>query len=382
MAAELSVRMRRLLAPSFLHRRLSAAIQYWVGFTRFPEKTSFSQLISSSPPSWMVRQISNDLSSFSLKTSPENTRRVFFEDPQQSLFYYLIYVSINGKEVRCLPPEGFHRSAPLFIKARLKRVERALQWLARFGILKVDFLLSLHDAVGRHPFEIPVFSFSKDRNLDEKVILMPDDEALGGHSHLLDQVKRGTCAYPWDEKKEKGFWRGGTTGEQVEFERFLALDRTKPILLSIEYPEFIDARFTGLHQADPLSRKKILEEFPHFFGQFVNIKNHFQYKYQILIDGNTCAYSRFFWQLFSNCVVLKQISPNIQWYYEDLKPYEHFIPIDPSLTNLLETIKWCKQNDEAMKKVVCSANEFAKTHLALPQVLQYLYLLLKEYGRV
>ena len=105
-----------------------------------------------------------------------------------------------------------------------------------------------------------------------------------------------------------------------------------------------------------------------------------QYKYQLLIDGNSCSYGRAFWQLFSNSVILKQDSDAIQWYYRALIPYVHYVPIKHDLEDLQSQLAWVLAHDTDAKKISKQAQMFATRNLSNKQILYYTYLLLCAYA--
>ena len=48
-------------------------------------------------------------------------------------------------------------------------------------------------------------------------------------------------------------------------------------------------------------------------------------------------------------------SKYIFWYKKLLQPYIHYIPIKSDLSDLLEKIKWCIDNDEKCKEIANNA---------------------------
>ena len=124
----------------------------------------------------------------------------------------------------------------------------------------------------------------------------------------------------------------------------------------------------------------VRRNYAEYFGRTMSISEQLQYKYQLLIDGNSCAYSRSYWQLFSNCVIFKQSSPDIQWFYGALQPYVHYIPLEQDLSDLVEKILWARSHDDEAKTIMLNARNFAEANLTREQVHYYLYLVLKEYG--
>ena len=80
----------------------------------------------------------------------------------------------------------------------------------------------------------------------------------------------------------------------------------------------------------------------------------FQYKYQINIDGTVAAY-RFPYLLAGDSLVLKQDSPYYEFFYNELKPYEHYVPFNRDLSDLLEKVQWAKEHDKEVSHVKVKA---------------------------
>lgn len=72
---------------------------------------------------------------------------------------------------------------------------------------------------------------------------------------------------------------------------------------------------------------------------------HRQYKYQINMDGTVAAY-RLPYLLAGDSVVLKQDSIYYEHFYNELRPWEHYVPVRADLGDLLEKIQWARQHDE------------------------------------
>ena len=85
--------------------------------------------------------------------------------------------------------------------------------------------------------------------------------------------------------------------------------------------------------------------FCYFFSTF-----HHQYKYQINIDGTVAAY-RLPYLLAGDSVVLKQDSSYYEHFYNELRPWEHYVPIRADLGDLLEKIEWARDHDEEVTMI-------------------------------
>ena len=75
-----------------------------------------------------------------------------------------------------------------------------------------------------------------------------------------------------------------------------------------------------------------------------------QYKYQLNVDGTVAAY-RFPYLMSSDSLVMKQDSIYYEYFYRDLLPWQHYIPLRSDLSDVLEQVKWAKEHDEEVRHV-------------------------------
>ena len=62
-------------------------------------------------------------------------------------------------------------------------------------------------------------------------------------------------------------------------------------------------------------------------GNNYPLKDMLPFKYALDLDGMTSAWSAFYWKLYSNCIPIKLASHWEQWYYRELIPYYHYLPL-------------------------------------------------------
>ena len=86
--------------------------------------------------------------------------------------------------------------------------------------------------------------------------------------------------------------------------------------------------------------------------------NQALHRFLIDVDGNVNSWG-LLWKLLSGSCVLKIDSFYQQWYYPQLKPWKHLIPIRKDLSNLFEALKWCQKNPEECAKIAESGQELA-----------------------
>lgn len=239
-------------------------------------------------------------------------------------------------------------------------------WIADFG----DTITSKDTNL------VPLLLFAK-RNTTPG-ILIPDHQALSGQNYLMHQIHLGNNKVLWGKKQPKLFWRGATTGGWYGSDKkYLNYPRYRLVEQSINYPDWIDARFCQSTQGEKSTFDYMRKN--EFFGKFYPIAKHLEYKYQILVDGNTSSFSRAIWQLFSNCLVFKQESNYVQWFYAGLVPWKHYVPIKENMSDLLEKIQWAENNEPKVLSMIKEANKFARLYLTDTSHLWYLYHVLNHH---
>lgn len=326
---------------------------------------------NSDPSSWMMKRIQSDLSLFgremfdkqhySSALDPETLSRSFQCEIKQNLLYITKEVSYQ--------------------KVRQESVCKAIQYLAStLGLPDLSVCISISDEENSH--EAPVCCFAKKR--EARALLIPDFEALGRDDlRAKKQALKGSEKYPWKSKKNKMFWRGSTTGGFYQLDNWHLFPRGKIVLLSKQFPEFIDAVFTAVCDADKLLAVMLRKQ--GYYKEKVPVQESIAYKYLIDIDGNSCTYSRNYWILSCNSALFKQqtenmqwYTENMQWYYDLLIPWTHYVPVAGDLSDLLEKIKWAKDHDQQLHAIAQNGVFLAEKELTLEANLAYLYLFLRE----
>lgn len=333
--------------------------------------------------SWMIEKISKDLSTFyNLRITQAMIENTIATSQESSCFvrYQIINNNIKVKFVSKIlenPQSGTH----IYYEV----ITNTLNELAKcIKIPNVDFIAYLSDLTDKPSYTSPVFTFCKS-HYHKGIILIPDPLSIGyARGNILEKVKLGNEKYPWNLKEEKAFWRGAPTGyDYWRIDNYKQMPRFGLAKLSKELPAFIDAKFNQLLSffSDQDVRMALSEA--GYVDTSISIEEHMRYKYQILIDGLTASWPRSYWQLFSNSVIIKQDSGWDLWYYDNLKPFVHYIPYKhETKEDLIEQIKWAKNHDNEVSKIVQKANEFAAENLKYSDLLCYIYLALAEYAKL
>ena len=350
----------------------------------------------SNVPSWMREQILEDLAPFAESgVSTEDLDRLMQAQEKDGNNYFLARFKIQNGQITVSHLPTDH----LGVLGRLAIVTEAFNELAESTPLpNVDFVVTMLDSLDGVHLSVPIFSFANDPTYSSNIVLMPDFEALTGYKELLQAVEKGNALYPWESKLNQAIWRGAMTGyprketlSRPEItrprmggvfspENFLDFPRTMAVSLSLQFPHLINARYTVLSQC--VKCQNLRSQYSPYFDSFMSVDQQLLYKYQLLLDGNTAAYSRAYWQLFSNSVMIKQDSDALQWYYRVLQPYVHYIPVKADLSDLVETVEWAINHDDLAKEISREAQDFAQKNLTQFHVMQYLYQLLTTYARL
>lgn len=331
----------------------------------------FQKKLAQKPPDWMMNQIHSDLHAYEITGISKYSLDQFFQGKQvQDL--NLIRFTIKD---RCV---SFSLSTKNLEHRQFRHILTAIEKLNELVVLPdVDFILSLEDGFTQE-VGVPLFVYAKAKTASS-LVLMPDFKALTGYPTLRQKITKGNKKWPWEKKTDKAFWRGCTTGGWLTAHNWNQIARVKLALLSHSHPDKIDALLTGVVQCDPEIPPLIQKQ--GLVGKKVSQLDHLKYKCLVDVDGNSCSFERYFWALLSNCIVLKQITPNIQWYYAGLKPYEHFVPVKEDLSDLLEKIQWVETHDKEAKQIAEKATAFIKNEVSIEDVFVYMAHLLQEYAK-
>lgn len=356
----------------------------------FPKET-FLKKMEAPLPSWIEKQLEQDFKNVRPITAEAVEKawitiakrlygKPFFDQPVH-------YRILNNKLYKRLDLDG-HCSP------RDSQYEKALKTLlSHIKVPDLDFILAPMDGVPEPYIEsdfyimdslenqVPLLAQAKLKEPHtEQIILIPDLFSLSRNwFDILHEINQLNGQIPWEEKLPIAYWRGGFTDKGTPsgaLPLFKETPRLQICRASLQYPEQIDA---GLNWIEPPEPKE-------FYVQSGLMKNnaskgeHLRYKYLPSLDGHMCTYPGYHWRLLSDSVCFKQESDQIQWFYDALKPYEHYIPILNDMSDLKEKVLWAKEHDEEIREIIKKANGFARENLLYEDQYRYLYLVLNRYA--
>lgn len=266
----------------------------------------------------------------------------------------------------------YRRSLGKYTDFKMFSDEILLSLARKVTLPDLEFYINLgdwpleHRKVNDTPGPIPIISWCG--SLDSRDIILPTYdvthstlEAMRGVTNDLLSVQ-GNTGPSWINKTEKAFFRGRDSREE----------RLQLVLLSKENPQLLDAGITGYfffqEKEKELGKAKLMGFF-----------DFFKYKYQVNVDGTVAAY-RYPYLMLGDSLVLKQESPYYEHFYVALKPWKHYVPIKRNLGDLLEKVKWAKENDEEAKKIAKEGQLTARDLLQPPRLYCYYYRVLQKYA--
>lgn len=170
----------------------------------------------------------------------------------------------------------------------------------------------------------------------------------------------------WDERSNWIVWRGLTTGAGIISTETLSphdaglLPRVRLCLDLKDVPE-TNVKLHAVAQSSNLPVDTARLAGAGILGDYISPVTWCGLKFAIDIDGNTNAWSNFFTRLIMGCCVLKVASAAAyrQWYYGDIEPWVHYVPVSADLSDLRERIAWCRANLAECRRIAAAGQEFA-----------------------
>ena len=158
--------------------------------------------------------------------------------------------------------------------------------------------------------------------------------------------------------------------------------RLKAADLSIKHPEYLKAGITGWNTRLKKYKNNPLQiinpkDFKFTLSEKISKKKISRYKYQLEIDGHVSPF-RLSFDMSYNSLLLIVESKNYMWFSKLLKPYEHYIPIKKDLSDLIQKIKWCQENDSKCEKIAENAKYFFNKYLSKEGIYDYMQKVLVE----
>ncbi|MBQ3335854.1 MAG: hypothetical protein IJG80_00435 [Selenomonadaceae bacterium] len=209
---------------------------------------------------------------------------------------------------------------------------------------KIDMWFSFWDEPDRaldlaEALDLPhVFTYCTSFALKDRVIAFPDYESRFRENLFPNDANsnarcREAAAKHWQDSH--AFWRGS---------RVTSFSRTCLFELGKKFPQYL--------KIEDSSRG----------GQFVPMTEQAKYKYLIDTRGNSWS-SRLQTLLKLGRVIFIADRPCREWYFDRLRPWEHYVPIKEDMSDLIEKICHMERCPELYEKIVGNMREFVEENL-------------------
>jgi hypothetical protein len=187
------------------------------------------------------------------------------------------------------------------------------------------------------------------------VVALPDPIFFSAGGYVAERTAGLTLAVPWRQRSTTLLWRGGMNSQQ-SFDPDIAV--TRPELasqrlvacLALRGVPDTDVKFAIAGQSETGS---VVYERLGITGPRLPPTTWLASRYALDIDGYSNAWSNLFTRLLFGCCVLKIDSRYgfRQWYYDRLKPWEHYVPVAADLSNLVERLDWARSHDGECREI-------------------------------
>ncbi|WP_372885610.1 glycosyl transferase family 90 [Shimia sp.] len=172
-----------------------------------------------------------------------------------------------------------------------------------------------------------------------------------GFQALRDRA--GDELLPWDQRSTDIVWRGGPNGNgyfnvfpdladhPATRQRIRLAWHCMGSEIDFGFPEPKHTAYYPVLKAAGMLRDRV--EHTAWFGK----------KYAIDIDGFANSWDNLFHRLLMGCCVFKVASDFgfRMWYYDRLKPWEHYVPVRADFADLEERIAWARDHDAEARAI-------------------------------
>lgn len=97
-----------------------------------------------------------------------------------------------------------------------------------------------------------------------------------------------------------------------------------------------------------------------------------RYKYVIDIGGNGFS-GRLKYLLYSRRPILLVDRNYVDFFYEDLIPYTHFVPVKEDLSDIMKQTMWMRSNPEKCQEIAENAYQYAKENFTQDRLMERIY---------
>lgn len=181
-------------------------------------------------------------------------------------------------------------------------------------------------------------------------------------------MKKASQKWKWENKQSKAFFRGSRTSDE----------RDSLVLLSREDPNLVDAKYTKNQAWKSMS--DTLNEEP---AEEVSLEDHCKFKFLFNFRGVASSF-RFKHLFLCNSLVFHVGKEWDEFFYDSLKPWVHYIPVDSKATSeeLKSLIKFFRKHNKISQEIANRGYDMIWNNLRMEDIECYWRKLLKGYGKL
>lgn len=262
-----------------------------------------------------------------------------------------------------------------------------------FPILKTDFTEPYNNIYDSHDFPLVSHKYEKycpvlssctvDGFADIPIPTMDDwTRVLAKENRYFASTKRTIATSdifttPWDKKKPRVVFRGSNTGIGSTIETNIRLKLCHEFQ---SHPYFN----VGISSWSDRYRKEMGNEnvlYPNKYENLtsspLSLEEQSTYKYIVHVEGHVQAF-RLSIEMAMQSVILLVDSKYKLWYQDKMIPWFHYVPVSSDLSDLLERVQWCMDNDNEAKNIAKNARIFYEKYLCKENCLSYLKNLVRK----
>ncbi|ABF82065.1 hypothetical protein MIV035R [Invertebrate iridescent virus 3] len=189
--------------------------------------------------------------------------------------------------------------------------------------------------------------------------------------------------HTWSDKVAKAVFRGSNTGCGWNETNNV---RLKLARLGTVRPDLLDAGITNWNLRVRVSKHSPYLQIPDpgTLTAVDRLSPHqqSQYKFIVHVEGHVSAFRLSLELGMKSCILLVQSLHGWKMWYSDLlKPWVHYVPVRPDLSDLFDRIEWCRANDAQCRAMAENAYQFYRTHLDKESILDHLQHTLNRLAR-
>ncbi len=250
----------------------------------------------------------------------------------------------------------FHRQTPVHYQPQLfDKAAGFMHWLSHASPDVTEILADCTDGEGPSNAR---YAYSVNR---AGVTALPDMHFLIHRGYADIDAHARAHPVAWADRHDRIVWRGALNN-MGHFNLDPAFKSHPGVMQRLRMAQQcrgtqIDFRFVEM----PYNIYNTVLQKAGLIGEFIPATDWGSAKFAVDIDGFTNAWSNFIQRLKLGCCILKVDSQFgfTQWYYDQIRPWEHYVPIKADLSDLHQQIDWVRSNDAQAAEIAANGQRFA-----------------------